>query len=545
MPTGGEIVVDWMRASGLTHFFNVPGESFLPVLDALRDEPGIRLVTNRHESGAAFAAEAFAKVSGRPAVCMATRGPGAANLSIGVQTAYYDSTPMMALVGLVPTHLRGSRAFQEFDPSSMYGSISKGVLLADDVAGLADVLARGLHLATTGRPGPVVVGLPSDVLYAQGMQAAASAVEPEVVDPLDLSQVIDLLKSARRPALISASSAVRGEAAEMLGRFAAATGLPVFTAWRRFSAFDNGHPNYAGPLGLGTAPSVRSALSSADVVVCLGFVEQITAQQAGLGRSGQTVVQVAPENEPHLERHLGEALCLQLVETPERAARGLADWATSNAAIARDMQTRHGEATGAAASAVAPPPARDRPGGVHLDYFMERMNRLVPANALVTSDAGNFAQWLLRYFRFDRQRSFIGPLNGAMGYGIPAAIGGSLGAPGQPTWCVGGDGGLLMTIGELETVTRLGLNATVVAVNNHAYGTIRARQYAEYPSRLTGTDLGTVDFARLAAAMGWASRQVRCDSEIDDALAEASETPGRRLIELLVEPMPLSLDASD
>jgi acetolactate synthase-1/2/3 large subunit len=190
------------------------------------------------------------------------------------------------------------------------------------------------------------------------------------------------------------------------------------------------------------------------------------------------------------------------------------------------------------------PAGQARGEGVHLDFFISRMNELVQPDAIVTSDAGNFAQWLLRYFRFDKSRAYAGPLNGAMGYGLPAAIGANLAAPGRPAWCVAGDGGLLMTIGEMETATRLGVNATVVIVNNEAYGTIRARQFAEYPDRLTGTDLGPVDFARAAASMGWSSRRVHNDAEVDAALVEACGDPGRRLIEVLVDRVPLGLDGA-
>ncbi|MGI8609067.1 MAG: thiamine pyrophosphate-binding protein [Candidatus Dormibacteria bacterium] len=542
MPNGGSIVVDWMRESGLSHFFNVPGESFLPVLDALRDEPAIRLITNRHESGASFAADAFAKISGRPAVCMATRGPGASNLSIGVQTAHYDSTPMIALVGMVPTQMRDSRAFQEFDPASLFGSISKAVRRVDSVAQLPDVLAESLSIAKSGRPGPVVVGLPADVLYADAVRGPGPPLATP--DPMEneVGLVIDLLAAAERSVVIAATEAVRGDTASALARFAELTGLPVFSAWRRYSAFDNRHANFAGSLGLGASVGLGAALASADLVVCVGFLEQITAQQAGLGRAGQTVVQLVPERDETLPRHLGEARCIQIVGDPARAAANLAAWASANASAAAALRRRHADSTAATARLGRGPAGEPRSGRVHLDHFMSRMNAIVEPNAIVTSDAGNFAQWLLRYFRFDESRSYAGPLNGAMGYGLPGAIGSRLAAPDRPVWCVAGDGGLLMTIGELETATRHDLDATVVVVNNEAYGTIRARQFAENPSRLTGTDLGPVDFAGLATSMGWKSRRVSSDAEVDEALAEARDEPGRRLIEVLVEPMPLSVD---
>lgn len=512
---GGAAVVEVLRAFGVSHFFTVPGESFLPVLDALHDEPPIRLVTTRHESGASFAAEAFAKVAGRPAVCMATRGPGAANLSIGIQTARYDATPLVALLGLIPTGLQGSGAFQEFDPLSMYGSLAKRSLTVGSRASLGPIVAQALTEATTGRPGPVVVGVPTDLLSAAAppapftFPAHCGTAEP------DVRPLLDLLGAAARPAVVMSTGAVRGACAADMGTVAAALAAPVLCGWRRFSAFDNGHPSFAGSLGLGTPPAVVAALDRSDVVLALGPLDQVTIDVGRLDRAGLTVVSVSAEPDPHLARRLASARVISFQGDPAVVADRLAG------------------ALGPAESVPAAP-RPEPPGGRELDAdaAMAELSAWAADDAIVVSDAGDFAHALLRRFRFDRGRSFLGPLNGAMGYGLPGAIGASLAAPGRQVICVAGDGGLLMTAGEMETAARTGLDLVAVVVNNRAYGTIRTRQAEAFPGREYGTELGEVRFAGIAEAMGWRAWSVATRPELETALAGVAATDGCRLVEV-------------
>jgi acetolactate synthase-1/2/3 large subunit len=543
---GGQIIIDWMRERGLTHFFHVPGESFLPVLDALRDEPGITIVTARHESGASFSAEGFAKVAGRPAVCMATRGPGASNLSIGVQTAFYDSTPMIALLGLIPTPMNGSRAFQEFDPTSMYASISKQVLVVNRVESLAEVLDQALVSATSGRPGPVVIGLPADILGGQAPAPQWPRQEAILPPPTwDPSGVIEVIKAAKRPAILSATEAVRGEAADRIGAFAEATGLPVFGAWRRFSAFSAEHPNFVGALGLGAQAYVADALSESDLVLSFGFgLEQVTFQSGKLtSGKGLSVIQFAPAVDAPAGRHAGSAKITQVALAPEVAAKALADWAVRNQSDAADLAGRHGARTrelhGRVASAPVPA-AKD--GELDLDRAFQVLNGSLGPDDVVTSDAGNFAQWLLRYVRLTQRKVFVAPVNGAMGYGLPSAVGAALAHGKGTVWCIAGDGGFLMTAGEMETASRLGLDIVAIVTNNSRYGTIRARQEGEFPGRQSGTDLGAVDFAAAARALGWQGWRATTDAEVDQAIASARAASGCRLVELVAPSSALSLD---
>lgn len=521
---GGAAVVEVLRAFGVTQFFNVPGESFLPVLEALRTEPSIHLVTNRHESGASFAAEGFGKMSGRPAVCMATRGPGAANLSIGIQTAQYDSTPLVAMIGLVPTGLQGSQAFQEFDPLSMFGSFAKRSLVVASRASLEATIAQALTEATTGRPGPVVVGIPSDLLSATArLEPFGFLTTPAQTTP-DIQVLLDRIAAASNPAFIMSTRAVRGSCAADIGTVALNLGAPVLCSWRRFSAFDNGHPCFAGSIGLGSPPSVTATLNQADLVIALGPIDPVTIDSGHLNRARLAVINVASSSDPHLVRRMPLAHVAQIIAEPDVVARLLA---------AEIRATRGGPKTYSNKS-------QPHPVGKDLtaDSAMSGFNEWAPADAVIVSDAGDFAHALLRHFRFDRARTFLGPLNGAMGYGLPAAIGARLADPDRPVFCIAGDGGLLMTVGEMETATRLGIDLTVIVFNNHAYGTIMSRQEEAFPGHEFGTSLGDVHFTEIAKAMGWSAWPAATPSEFEAALSERATSTGRTLIEVRLEDTP-------
>jgi acetolactate synthase-1/2/3 large subunit len=516
---GGAAVIEVLRAFGVTEFFNVPGESFLPILDALRTEPSIHLVTNRHESGAAFAADGFAKMSGRTAVCMATRGPGASNLSIGVQTSLYDSTPMVALIGLIPTALQGSQAFQEFDPISMYASLAKRTLVVGARESLETTIAQALVEAGAGRPGPVVVGIPTDLLSAKAPLASFGFPETRGSAKPDIQLLVDHIRAASHPAFVMSTAAVRGSCAADIENVSSRLAAPVFCGWRRFSAFDNSHPSFAGSLGLGASPGAIATLGQADLVVALGRLDPVTIDSGRLNRPGLVVVTVAEVVDPHLARRLPLARVVQVASPPEVVAQLLAREVEQIPAA----KHRRGSAADGAGST-----------GLNLtaDSPMSRLNQSAPGDAVIVSDAGEFAQALLCDFQFDRMRSFIGPVNGAMGYGLPGAIGAQLAYPDRPVFCVAGDGGLLMTVGEMETATRLGIDLTVVVFNNSAYGTIRSRQEEAFPGHEFGTLLGDVCFTEIAQAMGWHAWPAQSTSQFESALANAANSSGCRLIEV-------------
>ncbi|MBJ7599462.1 thiamine pyrophosphate-binding protein [Candidatus Nephthysia bennettiae] len=309
---GGAAVVNVLKAFGVSQFFNVPGESFLPVLDAVGSESTLNLVTNRHEAGASFAAEGLGKMAGRPAVCMATRGPGAANLSIGIQTAFYDSTPLVALLGLIPSGLQGSGAFQEFDMPAMFGSFAKRSFIVGSRDGLEPAIAQALTEASAGRPGPVVVGIPTDLLSQSAAAAPFSFPGGDEASLVGLAPVVDELSRSKAPAFLMCTSAARGSCAFHVGETASSLGAPVYCGWRRFSAFDNSHPCFAGMLGLGGADAVVSNLAAADLVIAFGPLEQITIDTGRLNRPGLTIIQICEFEQPNLVRHLPRTRFLQV-----------------------------------------------------------------------------------------------------------------------------------------------------------------------------------------------------------------------------------------
>jgi acetolactate synthase-1/2/3 large subunit len=530
-------VVRWMEVNGVTAFFHVPGESFLPVLDALRDSVVIQTITTRHEGGAAFAAEAFGKITGFPAVCMATRGPGAANLGIGVQTAFYDGTPLIALLGLVPRRLQGSGAFQEIDPASLFASTAKSVLTVNSPDALLPILDQALSIAITGRPGPVVVGLPTDVLFEPAVGTLGVVTSPRLHAgaAFDAYSIVARIGAAARPVLLAATDAVRGPASRCLETVAAKMGMPVYCAWRRYSAFDNAHPRFEGSIGLGTSAEVLGGLSSADLVISFGFgLEQVTCDTAGFDPARTQFIQFAPAVDTQLARRIPGASVEQVVTDPQGAAELLAQ------AVLHSHVNRPVSPSEPARPSTAVTADSNSTGGVNMAYAMARLDDVIPADAIVTCDAGNFAQWMIRHVRFGGARTFVGALNGAMGYGLPAGIGSAIAAPERPIWVLSGDGGFAMLEAEMETAVRGGADLVACVFDNEIYGTIRARQESAYPGRDFGTATGPINFADAARAHGWRAWTVRRDRDLASALEEASAARGCRLVHLRVDPVPLS-----
>ena len=557
MRTGGVVVREWLESSGIDHFFHVPGETFLPILDALLDS-SVTLVTCRHESGASFAAAAYARHGRRLGVCMGTRGPGASNLTIGLHTAMYEALPLVVLLGQVPTTVLDSGAFQEVDLKFLYAPVSKQVFYVAEAESLPGVLRQAELTALTGRPGPVVVVLPQNLLgqaVAAPMPPRAAVVTRGHVSATDVAPVMNALASAERPVVLSAvdwSDSEQRALADVVSRL----GLPVINAWRYYASFPNRHNNFCGNLGLGAPKAVDAALRAADVIVGLGQVLEDVNLGGGskLGVDADLTV-VCPYTDAAGTRRTGSAAVRFFTVHPAAFVAGLGDWVLANPATAESLRQRFAGYTATLHEATvsedvgvressprsedvgvreSSPRSDGVSPGVAMDDLFRSLEVAIPKNAVVSSDAGNFAQWLLRHLRFG-ERKFVGPVNGAMGYGLPGAIGVKLADPSRAAWCISGDGGFLMTAAELNTAVRLGLDLVCVVVNNGVYGTIRAHQQRQFPGRPAGTDLGDVDYAAVARGMGWQAWTASTEDELEVALRAVAETPGCRLIDARVQ----------
>jgi acetolactate synthase-1/2/3 large subunit len=543
--TGGRAVVDALESAGIELVFTVPGESFLGLLDALHDSP-IRTIATRHEGGASFMAEACGQLTGRPQACLATRAPGAANLAIGLHTARQDSTPLIAIVGQVPRPFRGWEAFQEVDLVGAFGGLCKRAAEGDDPDELEALTRELLKVATEGRPGPVLLAVPEDVFDAPVSRPPiegpwSPGQPPAPPDPAVVESVLAALANAERPLIVAGAGVLREGSVESLVRFAEAARVAVVTAWRRPDAFPNDHPLYLGMCGLGAPGIVRERFAAADVVLALGTrLSEITSFGYELPSPGTRLIQV--DLEPGFagaRRQPDVTVAASVGAFIDAALRLLASGGpsanreTREHAIAADRQRYLVETE---------PPVTEPSAPVHPGVVVRALKELLPPESIVTTDAGNFGGWIARYLRFRPPGRFLGPTSGAMGYGLPAAIGAALVAPDRPVLAVAGDGGFAMLMAELETAVRLGVRLVALVLDNGLYGTIRMHQELDHPGRTIATDLGPIDFAQVARACGARGVRVERDDDVADALGEALAGDGVSVVQVLVDPRYLSVD---
>ena len=527
--SAGQAIVETLARRGVRRFYTVPGESFLEVLDAVEQTPGLQLISTRHESGAAFMAEAEGKLTGRPAVAMGTRAVGASNLMIGVQTAWEDSTPMIVLCGQVESNTLGRRAFQEVDLPTFFGSVSVHGETLHDPARAGEAAARAHWAATTARPGPAVLALPADILGRPAPDGARELAPgrsaPVGPDPAAAAEIATLLREARRPVMILGQGA-QG-AWDAVHALAERYGLGVYTAFRRQDTFRNDHPNYLGHLTLRTAPELVRPLQQADVVLALGTrLGDTTSQDFTLPAPGAAVIHV--DLDPRALR-TPVTLAWSVRADVEACARALLELPVASP---RDWSAEHGVyLTGS----TVPDLAASSSGGVHPAAVIAALARHLPADTIVTNDAGNFSVFAHRYWRFTHPRSQLGPISGAMGYGLPAAIGAGLAEPGRSVVALAGDGGFLMTAVELETAVRHGVPVLCVVFVNRSYATIAMHQARRF-ARTAGTDIGAVDIAGLARALGADGLDVTAADQLDDALAVAARFDRPRVIAVHTDP---------
>jgi acetolactate synthase-1/2/3 large subunit len=541
--TGGQVVVDHLRANGVDAAFCVPGESFLAILDALHDGP-TRLITCRHEAAAANMAVAYGKLTGRPGVCLVTRGPGATQASVGVHTAAQDSAPMLLLVGQVGRAARGREAFQELDVPAVFGPMAKWAAEAGDPDRLPEVLARAVQVAVSGRPGPVVLALPEDVLAATTRVADARPVRPVApgVAPVDLARLRELLGGARRPLVLAGGPGWSEAAAADLRAVAEASRLPVAVSFRSQDVLDNRSPSYAGDLGVSPNPALAERVRAADLLIAVG------PRLGAITTGGYRLLEapVPRQRLVHVHPGLAELGRLYQADLAVNAAVGpfLAAW--------RSVPPVRGDAWKAWAEAardnylawVRPwptpgpthPAAAPGPAPVDLGQAMATLRERLPDEAVLASGAGNYTAWVHRYFQFRRHGTQLAPKSGAMGFALPAALAAKVVHPRRPVVAVAGDGDFLMTAQELATAVQHRLDVVVLVVNNGMYGTIRMHQERTYPGRVTATELQNPDFAALARAYGAAGEAVTEAEAFPAALERALEAGRPALLDLHVDP---------
>lgn len=527
---GGHAVVDCLRNEGVRHVFNVPGESFTSILDGMRDVPQIRLISNRQEGGACLMAEAYAKASRTPGVCVVTRGPGATNASIGIHCARHDSTPLVLLVGQVSRAARGREAGQEIDYTHFFGSIAKWVTEVNDPRRVPEVISRAFHLARSGRPGPVVVSLPRDMLDET---ADIPLVEPYPViranpEPGLIAEMVQRLGAAKTPIIIAGSGTEYAGARQELVAFSEKFQVPVVTSYRRLAAFPNDHKHYLGNLSSANN-AARDAVDGADLVLAIGtrLNQQSTAGYT-LPRADQPLIQIDPAEEVIGQNHrptLGIVSDIKLALAAALQHPAPAPKPERQGWIDEYRQVQQAWAT---------PP--ERPSGkVSMERVMRDMKTTLPRDTMHTVDAGNFALWVHKYQEFTTPDTFFGPTVGCMGYGVPAAIGAKLAHPNRVVIANCGDGGFLMSGQEMATAAQYGVHIITVVYNNGALATIRMHQEAQYPNRPSGTDFVNPDFAALGTAYGALGLKVTRDSDFLPALKEALKANKPALIEVMTD----------
>jgi acetolactate synthase-1/2/3 large subunit len=530
--TGGEILVDQLMVHGVEHVFCVPGESYLAALDAFYDRP-IKLTVCRQEGGATMMAEAVGKATGRPGIVFVTRGPGATNASPGIHIARQDSTPMIVFVGQIAREMRDREAFQELDYRAVFGTVAKWATEIDDAARIPEIVSRAFYTACNGRPGPVVIALPEDMLVERVAVPDAPGFEPIEMWPgqADMAKLQKLLWAAKRPIVLAGGSRWSEAACASLMRFAERFAVPVATTFRRGHLFDALHPSYAGDLGIGPNPKLLARIKAADLVVLIGGrMGEMPSQSYSLFEipgPRQTFVHVHPGSEelgrvyrPHLAINAaptGFAAALEGLQPPNEIA-----WREETKVAHADYMAWTEKAT-------------PQPGAVNFGEIVVWLRENLP-DAIITNGAGNFSTWVQRFFRFRRFAQHAAPISGSMGYGPPAAIGLKRLHPERTVVCFAGDGDFLMNGQEFITAVQYELPVIIVIMDNGAYGTIRMHQEREYPGRVIGTDLRNPDFAAYARAFGGFGVMVEKTADFPKAFEAARASGKPALIHVKVDP---------
>ncbi|WP_141340561.1 thiamine pyrophosphate-binding protein [Bradyrhizobium sp. USDA 3458] len=536
--TGGQILIDQLVAQGVERVTCVPGESYLAALDALHDS-AIDVVICRAEGGAAMMAEAYGKLTGRPGICFVTRGPGSTNAAHGVHIAMQDSTPMILFVGQVDTGMREREAFQELDYKAVFGTMAKWAVEIDRPDRIPELVARAFRVALQGRPGPVVISLPENMLTETAAVADAPKVEPAATwpAPADLERLGSMLAGAKAPIVVLGGSAWTAEAAKGIARFAERFDLPVATSFRRASLFDADHSHYAGDLGIGPSPKLRDRITGADVILLIG------GRMSEMPSSSYTLLDIPVPSQKLIHVHAG-AEELGRVYQPALAIQA------TPAAFAAAVETMmpaavpawKGEAAKAHADYLAwTDKPRELPGSFQYGEVVTWLRDRLPKDAIVCNGAGNYAGWIHRHHRFHAFAAQLAPTSGSMGYGVPAAVMAKRHHPDRVVVAFAGDGCFLMNGQEFATAVQYDAPLIVVVIDNAQYGTIRMHQERDYPGRVVGTQLKNPDFALYAKAFGGHGERVERTEDFAPAFERALASGKPAILHCLVDQRALSV----
>jgi len=529
-------IVECMNRASVQKVFCVPGESYLPVLDALYDNRCIDVISARHESGAAFMAEGYAKAANKPGIVFATRGVGGANLSIGVHTAFQDSTPMIVFLGQVHRKFRGREGFQEVDFAHFFGKVAKWTAEINDPERIPEIVERAFRIAQTGRPGPVVISLPEDILSLEAeMQFGPLLQIPRPAPSAqDILLIEKMLRTAEKPIILAGGGVKSANAEAILRTVAEKFNLPVLAAFRRHDVFPNNHPLYVGHLGLGTDKKILQTVSDADVVIALGTrLSEVTTQDYSILTPDKKLVHIDIDFET-----LGKVYAPEvgIVADAKEALKAMekisvnASWS----AWGKERRKAYTEVSN----------LDIKEGDPINKQIIDVLAKKLPDEAILTTDAGNFAGWLHAFYSFKEKGTFVGPTSGAMGYGMPAALGVKQAFPDKTVVSLSGDGGFMMTIQELETAGRYNIPVICLVFNNNMYGTIRMHQELHYPGRVIATDLEEISFSDFAKSLGVDGYQVASAEAFEHALSEALNKKSAAVIEILTDKEQISVSTT-
>jgi acetolactate synthase-1/2/3 large subunit len=532
--TGAQILVDQLRIHGVDTVYCVPGESYLAVLDALHDaQDKIRLVVCRQEGGAAYMADAYGKLTGRPGICFVTRGPGATNASVGVHTAFQDSTPMILFIGQVERSFLERGAFQELDFGRMYGQMAKWVVQIDDPRRIPELIARAFTTATSGRPGPVVIALPEDLLREPATVADAAPYKTVQTSPggADMARVRELLRTSQRPMMLLGGSTWTAQAIRDIAAFAEANRLATASTFRRQDRIDNLHPCYAGDLAIGPSPKLEQRVREADLIIAVG------SRLGEIVSSGYTLFDVPRPKQTLVHVYMGVEELGRVYQSELPINAGMPQFAAAAAALAPVDSSAWAASTEAAHNDYleysTPVP---NPGALQLAEIIASLRDQLPPETIVANGGGNYAGWVHRFWRYREFGTQLGPTSGSMGYGVPAGVAAALAHPERTVLSFSGDGCFLMNGQEIATAMHCGAAPIFFVVNNGMYGTIRMHQERDYPGRVSGTALTNPDFAALARAYGLHGETCERTADFAPAFERARKSGRAALIELRLDP---------